>query len=148
VGLLDRIRDGTYVPDDEPGARWAPESAATSLAETADRIAAGGDTLIAARDFLDQVGWVPDDVLERLLLVRPAETGSEKADALLAALAEHLAATRGLACPSWTHEPGRFLDRFWFVSSTPGLRAIAISQTPIALKRRGILWPESSLRRV
>ena len=67
---------------------------------------------------------------------------------MLAGVAELLASTRQLRCPSWVREPGRFLDRFWFVSTEPGFRAIAIAQSPMALKRRGIFWPARSLERV
>jgi hypothetical protein len=63
-------------------------------------------------------------------------------------VAEHLVAVRGLPCPAWVHEPERFLGRFWFVSTVPGFRAVAIAQTPIALKRRGVFWPARSMERV
>jgi len=61
---------------------------------------------------------------------------------------EHLAAIRTLPCPDWVHEQERFLGQFWFVSTVPGFRAVALAQTPIALKRRGIFWPARSLERV
>jgi hypothetical protein len=147
MGLLDRIRRGEYVPDSAPGP--TPHGGRTlSLAEAADRIAAGEETLGVARDFLDQVGRRSDDELAALVRERPEPTGRAEADALLAGLAEHLAAARGLACPSWVQEPERFLDRFWFVSAVPGFRATALAQTPIALKRRGVFWPARSLERV
>lgn len=148
MGLLDRIREGTYVPDADPVPSWAPGSTTTSLVETAKRIAAGEEVMSAVRDFLDQVGWVPDEELGRLVQERPGPTGSAEGDALLAGLAEHFAATLGFGCPAWAGEPDRFLERFWFVSTVPGFRAIALAQTPVALKRRGIFWPERSLRRV
>jgi hypothetical protein len=97
---------------------------------------------------LDQVGRRRDDELAVLIRAHPTPTGSRKADALVAGVAEHLAAVRGLPCPAWVREPERFLDRFWFVSSVPGFRAVALAQTPIALKRRGVLWPARSLQRV
>ena len=67
---------------------------------------------------------------------------------MLGGIAEWTAVTRGFACPGWALAPGRFLDRFWFVSETSGFRAISIAQTPISLKRRGIFWPARSLQRV
>lgn len=119
-----------------------------SLAASGARIAAGEDTLHAVREFLDQVGRCSGDELAGLISERPADTGEARADALLAGIAEHLAATRGLRCPPWVREPHRFLDRFWFVSDVAGFRAIALAQTPVALKRRGIFWPARSLERV
>lgn len=145
MGLLDQIRRGTYVPS---GAALVVAGRATSLAETSARVAAGEDLLAAVRDFLDQTGRIAVDELAELVRERPQPTGSCEGDALLGGIAEHLAATRGFARPAWTEDPDRFLDRFWFVSTVPGLRAIAVAQTPIALKRRGVMWPARSLERV
>ncbi|MCP9485807.1 MAG: hypothetical protein MSC30_08085 [Gaiellaceae bacterium MAG52_C11] len=145
MGLLDRIRTGTYVADGEP---LIVPGRATALAEVGDRVLAGEGVLPAVRDFLDQLERLPADELARLVEQEPPATGDSRADALVAAIAEHAAITRGFACPRWTLEPDRFLDRFWFVSDTPGFRAIALAQTPVSLKRRGIFWPARSLRRV
>lgn len=148
MGLIDEIRAGTYDPG-PPGEpeRW-PTKVAVSLAQTALRIATEGEIMPPVRDFLDQVGRVEEAVLERAIAEEPQPTGHAEADTLLAGVAEHLAATRGLRCPAWALAPGRFLDRMWFVSSVPGFRAIAIAQTPIALKRRGVFWPARSMVRV
>lgn len=100
------------------------------------------------REFLDQASRVGDAELAELIAARPEPTGSARADALLAGVAEHLAVTRHVRSPAWTQEEGRFLDRFWFVSDVPGFRAISLAQAPVALKRRGILWPARSLERV
>lgn len=120
----------------------------TSLAKTAERILQGEPSLSAIRDFLDVVGRASASEIASLILERPRLTSDPKADALLAGLAEHLVATRSVPCPSWVLEPERFLDQFWFVSRVPGFRAIAIAQTPVALKRRGIFWPVRSLERI
>jgi hypothetical protein len=145
VGLLDRIRSGEYVADE-----YRPELRGhlLSLTEVAARIAAGEDRLRPLRDFLDQARRRRDEELAVLIREPPELTGDRKADALLAGVAEHLSATRGLPCPRWVREPERFLDRFWFVSDVPGFRAVSLAQSPIALKRRGVLWPARSLERV
>jgi len=147
MGLLDLIRRGEYVPDADvhPGPGGGR---ALSLSEIASRIATDGEPLGGVRDFLDQVSRSTDAELAALIRERPEQTGHREADALLAGVAEHLAAVRGLPCPNWVQEQERFLDRFWFVSEVPGFRALALAQTPIALKRRGILWPSRSLERV
>ncbi len=147
MGLLDLIRGGGYVADSTPApARLGGRS--LSLGEVARTIAGGGDALGAVRDFLDQVERRSDDELASLIRERPEPTGDRKADALLAGVAEHLAATRELPCSDWVHDPERFLDQFWFVSTVPGFRAVALAQTPIALKRRGVFWPVRSMERV
>jgi hypothetical protein len=145
MGLLDRIRRGEYTPS-EDDAQLA--GAKADLVETSRRIVAGVNALSAVRDFLDHAGRRSDDELVELIRERPVPTGDPRADALLAGIAEHLCATRGLECPGWVRDDERFLDRFWFVSDVPGFRAVALAQTPIALKRRGVFWPARSLERV
>jgi len=147
MGLLDLIRCGGYVADSAPAPAWLG-GRSLSLSEIARNIAAGDDPLAAVRDFLGQVARRSDDELASLIRKRPDPTGDRKADALLAGVAEHLAAVRGLRCPDWVLEHERFLDHFWFVSAVPGFRAVALAQTPIALKRRGIFWPARSMERV
>lgn len=148
MGLIDRIREGTYIADDDPPGPGRAGLRALSLAEAAERIAAEGDVMPPVRDFLDQVARLEDAELESLIASEPPPTGRPEGDALLAGIAEHLAITRGVKAPSWTLDEGRFLERFWFVSQVPGFRATAIAQTPVALKRRGVFWPARSMVRV
>jgi hypothetical protein len=147
MGLLERIRRGTHIAEGEtpPTARAGRH---VSLADVAKGVLRGEEPLPLVRDFLDQVGRRSDAELEALIRVEPPLTGRPEVDALLAGLAEHFAAVRGLRCGPWVREPTRFLDRFWFVSDVEGFRAIALAQTPVGLKRRGVLWPARSLERV
>ncbi len=147
MSLLDRIRHGSFLADLGTG----PDSSTgrgVSLVEVAVRVSAGEDVLPAVRDFLDQVNRRDEGELAGLIRARPEPTGNRQADALLAGVAEHLAAVKSLPCPAWVREPERFLDSFWFVSDVAGFRATALAQTPMALKRRGIFWPARSLERV
>lgn len=146
MGLLERIRSGTFVPDDGP-ALVAPGRRLT-LRDTGARIGGGEDPLTAVREFLDQAVRADSGEIAAMIFDEPELTADARADALVAGVAEHLAARQEIACPEWTSGPERFLDRFWFVSMEPGFRAIALAQTPVALKRRGIFWPARSLERV
>jgi hypothetical protein len=137
MGLLERIRSGRFVPDDGPA--LASPGRRLTLRDAGARVDGGEDLLIVVREFLDQAGRADAHELAAMIGERPE---------LIAGVAEHLAVVREVRCPDWTSGPERFLDRFWFVSTEPGFRAIAIAQTPVALKRRGILWPARSLRRV
>lgn len=120
-----------------------------TLAGVAARTRNGEDFLHAVREFLDEFGLRGDDPLRLEAIVeRPASTGDRREDAYLAALAEHLAAVHGIERPKWALESERFLDRFWFVSDTPGFRAVSIAQAPAAFRRRGVFVPERSLHRV
>ena len=74
-----------------------------------------------------------DDRSRTQVIERPVPTGDPRHDAYLGALAEHIAAVYDLSRPAWSVEPGRFLDRFWFVSEVP---------------RHGVFLPERSLHRV
>jgi len=146
MGLLNRIRSGTHVPDDGPA--LATPGRRLTLRETGARVDGGEELLRAAREFLDQAGRASAHELAAMIAERPDPTGNARADALLAGVAEYTAGLQQIVCPNWTSEPERLLDRFWFVSTEPGFRAIALAQTPVALKRRGILWPARSMRRV
>ena len=120
-----------------------------TLAGVARRAAEGEDFRHAVREFLDEFALRADDETRaEAIRERPPGTGDNREDAYLGALAEHLAAVQGLDRPAWSVEPGRFLDRFWFVSDVPGFRAVSIAQAPAAFRRRGVFIPERSLHRV
>lgn len=127
----------------------AAERLTATLAGVSARARAGEDFRHAVREFLDEFSLHGEDRLrERAIAARPGPSGDARYDAYLGALAEHLALAHGLARPAWAVEPERFLDRFWFLSETPGFRAISISQAPAAFRRRGVFVPERSLHRV
>ncbi len=127
-----------------------PDAAFTqSLARIAVRVVGGEDVRVAVRDFLDEFSLLAHDGLrDRAIRDRPAATGDARADAYLAALAEHLAAQVHVPRPNWATDPNRFLDRFWFLSDVPGFRATAIAQSPAAFRRRGIFIASAALERV
>ena len=111
-----------------------------TLEATARRIKALGseDAWICVRDFLDD--WYAADQItrEKMLLDKPPETGDQKLDAYLAALAEYFAGHHGLAVPDWVYDSNRFLNQFWFPTSCQSLHALALVQSPAAFRRRGI----------
>jgi hypothetical protein len=120
-----------------------------TLAGAARRASGGEDFRHVVREFLDEFALRGDDRSRaEAIAERPSPSGERRHDAYLGALAEHLAAVHGLSRPGWSVEPGRFLDRFWFVSEVPGFRAVAIAQAPAAFRRRGVFIPERSLHRV
>lgn len=120
-----------------------------TLAGVARRVRDGESFHYAVREFLDEFALrVDDEARVESIAERPESTGDPRHDAYLGALAEHLAAVYGLDRPSWSVEPERFLDRFWFVSEVPGFRAVSIAQAPAAFRRRGVFVPERSLHRV
>ncbi len=127
-----------------------PDDAFTqTLAGVARRAVSGEPFQSAVRELLDEFALLPRDELRaRALAERPPDTDDARHDAYLGALGEHLAVTNGLERPEWTLEPSRFLERFWFVSETPGLRALALVHSPAAFRRRGIFLGPGALDRV
>jgi hypothetical protein len=127
-----------------------PDSAfRQTLAGVAARILDDGELRVAVREFLDEFALLPRDELRaRAIRERPEPTGDARADAYLAALAEHLAARGHMPRPAWAQERDRFLDRFWFPNDVPGFRAMAIAQSPAAFRRRGIFIAGGALERV
>jgi hypothetical protein len=103
------------------------------------RLLAGADGMQRWRlvaEFLEEYRWEPPETRPDMLASEPLETGDERWDVLLAALAEHLAARDGRGAPSWVES--RSLRRFWFPFNTRAARVDAIVHAPAAFRRRGV----------
>jgi len=87
-------------------------------------------------EFLEEYRWEPDDVQPSLLRDEPPAAGDERWDALLAALAEHLAAQHDQAAPEWTEI--RVLQRPWFPAELEAQRADALVWAPAACRKHGV----------
>lgn len=99
-------------------------------------------------EFLEEFRWEPLDEQAGLLEAPPAPTGDQRYDALLAALAEHLAYHDDLAVPDWVYDDDRFLDQWWFPIDLPSVRADALVHSPGAFRIRGIFIGTGALDRV
>jgi hypothetical protein len=94
----------------------------------------------ALREFLDRF-YGETDVGVRSRMLRdepPLLPGNDRANAYLAAVAEHLARTYGLTNPSWTGKPERFLKRAFFPCGLHSLKATLVKESPPAFRRRMI----------
>lgn len=103
------------------------------------RLLAGADQsrrwrLVA--EFLEDYRWESPDTRFALLAGEPPETGDERWDVFLAALAEHLAARDGRGAPQWAEQ--RSLRRLWFPFNTRAARVDALVHAPAAFRRRGV----------
>ncbi|MFI5955709.1 hypothetical protein [Cryptosporangium sp. NPDC051539] len=78
----------------------------------------------------------------------PAPTGSAEVDAGLAALAEHLARRDGWPTPQWARKPGRYTNKWWFVTPLRGMHATALQQSPPSFRTRGVFITADALSRV
>jgi hypothetical protein len=87
-------------------------------------------------EFLEEYRWEPADIQPSLLQDEPLPVGDERWDALLAALAEHLAAQHDLAAPQWAEI--RVLQRPWFPAELEVQRADALVWAPAAVRKHGV----------
>ncbi len=101
-------------------------------------------------EFLDHYYTISSADRPTSLAAEPAILGRPRIDALVAALAEHLAKSYSTEPPpTWIEEPSRFLPIPWFTvrEADPGLREYLTFQSPAAFKRRNIMTDGSPLRR-
>ena len=78
----------------------------------------------------------------------PALTGRPHADALVAAVAEHVAFHRDIEAPIWVEHAHRFLHSAWFPVDLPSIRVRAIVSSPASFARRLIYIDRIDLARV
>ena len=87
-------------------------------------------------EFLEEYRWEPIENRAELLIEVPSSTGDRRWDALLGALAEHLAAQLDLAPPEWSRS--QVLTTPWFPSSLPSKRTEALVWAPAAFRKHGV----------
>jgi hypothetical protein len=110
-----------------------------TLADLAGRLLRTPDVKVRWKlvwEFLEEYRWEPGDIQPSLLRDEPAPIGDDRWDALLAALAEHLAAQHDLAPPDWTET--RVLSRPWFPAELEIQRAEALTWAPAAFRKHGV----------
>lgn len=114
--------------------------AALTLADAAVAICNSGDDATRLRVFFEFSRGADEAGAGALPLItaEPPLTGDTRFDALLAAIAEHIAAHYGLRGPLWTITTDRVLIRAWWVSMLPSARVHALLWTPASFRRRGI----------
>ena len=109
------------------------------MADLAGHLAGRNDEMTRWKyvwEFLEEYRWEPADRRAQLVRDEPASTGDEQWDALLAAIAEHLAAQLDLAPPEWSRS--RVLRTPWFPSSLPSKRMEALVWAPAAFRKHGV----------
>ncbi|MDP9795151.1 hypothetical protein J2S43_003663 [Catenuloplanes nepalensis] len=110
-----------------------------TLAQLATRVRRQPDEAIRWKhfwEFQEEYRWEPADVQTRLLIEEPEPVGDDRWDALLAAMAEHLAAQHDLAPPAWTRS--RTLRTPWFPAELPSQRMEALVWAPAAFRKHGV----------
>ena len=117
-----------------------------TLADLASRLVRTADSKTRWKlvwEFLEEYRWEPDDVQPSLLRDEPPPAGDERWDALLAALAEHLAAQHDLAPSQWAEM--RVLQQPWFPAELEIQRADALVWAPAAFRKHGVYLSATDL---
>jgi hypothetical protein len=136
--------DGTAHPTTEDLCEVAREILRCMEMSPPDRHAA----LRWVAQFMDDFERADPERRGAMVAVEPDPTGDQRWDAMLAAAAEHLCYHHGLSVPSWTVDPTRFLERWWFVSPYRSVHASALVSTPAAFANRGVFIHAGSLASV
>ena len=140
-GIMGRVCLAPYARTEdsqareEPGDRLPPYDPG-DLASHRVRTADSKTRWKLVWEFLEECRWEPADVQPSLLRDEPPPTGDERWDALLAALAEHLAAQHDLAPPEWAEM--RVLQQPWFPAELEIQRADALVWAPAAFRKHGV----------
>lgn len=124
--------------------RWA---SAAELAQALDgelQPESGGAWRLVG-EFIDDDRGADDHELALSVADAPGPTGTTRALALAAALAEHLCVLRQLVPPSWTQVIVEVLP-WWFVAGD-GFNALALRESPPSFARRGIFVTGGALER-
>ncbi len=117
-----------------------------ALSDLAPRLAANTSDKIRWKlvwEFLEEYRWESPSLQPSLLQTEPEPVGDERWDALLAALAEHLAAKYDLAPPPWTAL--RVLRRPWFPAELASQRTDALVWAPAAFRKHGVYLSSKDL---
>ena len=118
-----------------------------SLKEVALLGARGGDIDAGLREFLDEFYVADESRRASMLADEPQMLEDERANAYLAAVAEHLSLRYALPRVGWVNEPQRFLHRPYFPAGLESLKATFLKESPTAFRRRLIFVDANPLSR-
>ena len=124
-----------------------PSRRPTSLKEVAELGASGGDIDALLREFLDEFFVAEDSRRATMLVDEPQLLEHERANAYLAAVAEHLTLCYSLPRVAWVNGPQRFLHRPYFPAGLESLKATFLKESPTAFRRRLIFVDANPLSR-
>ncbi len=119
-----------------------------SLQEVVARVSAALPIDFLLREFLDEF-YVAKSSGHRQAMIanEPALIENPRANAYLAAVAEHLAFVHALEVPEWALASTRFLHAPFFPAGLESLKAITLVESPTAFRRRLIFVDRDPLSR-
>lgn len=83
-----------------------------------------------------------------LFSAEPPRTGDGRVDAAFAALAEHLARRDGWPVPKWATADSRYTPDWWFVTDFVGFDPLALRESPLSFRKRGIFVTADAFERL
>lgn len=98
-------------------------------------------------EFLEEYEHEPATSQRSLVEAEPAKTGDARWDALLAGIAEWLAARGRFSVPTWVGSPERTLGEPWSPHGLAALRRLAATNAPPELRHHGVLIDPYDLAR-
>ena len=98
-------------------------------------------------EFLEEYHHEPPAHHRSLVEAEPALTGDAHWDALLAGIAEWLAARDDFPAPAWAGTPQRTLPEPWSPHRLASLRRLAADNAPPEIRRHGVLVDPYDLAR-
>jgi hypothetical protein len=126
-----------------------PNSSVKTLANLARNLRNRRPLELELGDWLDRFYLAPTSEAfreEPMLLAGDLPNGAV-ADALLGAVAEHLARRYSLPIPAWTFEPQRFLRRPYFALEAAAFRATLLLESPMEFRSRNLFVTANALSR-
>lgn len=121
-------------------------AAAAALRSGLRAAASTAELLRIVREMRTHAALVTTAAERDAFFAAPATTGDQRWDAMLAGVVEDLALASGMQPPEWSR--GHALPTFWFVGSSPSLRAYAFAHSPMSLQVRGVLVDPADLKAV
>ncbi|MDQ6785150.1 MAG: hypothetical protein M3063_17295 [Actinomycetota bacterium] len=98
-------------------------------------------------EFLEEYEHEPATGHRSLIEPEPGRTGDPRWDALLAGIAEWLAAKGSFPAPPWATTPERTLAEPWSPHALASLRRLATDNAPPEIRRHGVLIDPYDLAR-
>lgn len=108
-----------------------------TVKETSKLINAGLQSQLAIPEFIDAFNASDTDTRKKMVAEPPESIMSENITAYLAAVVEHLCHKNGMTPPVWVQGREYFLRRPCFYGGER-LKAVLISESPVAFRRRNI----------
>lgn len=123
-------------------------SAVDAARTISDELARGSEARAfrSALVLADDLHSVTPARLVELVEEAPPTVGDDRYDALLAAVVDDAVSSLGVPAPAWTAEPWRSTQG-WLVSGMDELRQVALTESPSAYRRHGVLVVAEDLSR-